>query len=89
MRTTLRIDDDLLNQLREQAHQERVPLTALLNRVIRRGLEAGQPDRTKVRRAYREQSFAMGTPRVPLDKALALAAMLEDEEVAQDMARRK
>ena len=89
MRTTVRIDDDLLNLLREQAHRERVPLTALLNQIIRRGLESGRSGRAKVRRPYREQSFAMGAPRVPLDKALALAAMLEDEEVAEDMARRK
>lgn len=89
MRTTLRIDDDLLHQLREQAHRENTPLTVLLNRVIRRGLEGGQSGRAKARRPYREQSFSMGVPRVPLDKSLALAAMLEDEEVAEKMARRK
>jgi hypothetical protein len=89
MRTTLRIDDDLLYQLREQSHRERLPLTVLLNRVIRRSLEGRPSGRAKSRRQYREQGFSMGAPRVPLDQSLALAAILEDKEVAEEMARRK
>lgn len=89
MRTTLRIDDDLLRELRERAHRDRVPLTVLLNSVLRSGLDKGSAGRPKSRRPYREQVYSMGSPRVPLDKALALAAMLEDEQVAEEMARRK
>ncbi|MHB8972747.1 MAG: hypothetical protein ACYC3X_20600 [Pirellulaceae bacterium] len=89
MRTTLRIDDDLLKKLQEQARRSKVPLTVWVNRVLRRGLEAAETGRGKPRRPYREQGFAMGLPRVPLDKALALAAQLEDDEVAEEMARRK
>jgi len=89
MRTTLRIDDDLLKKLQEQARRLKVPLTVWVNQVLRRGLETASTGRTKPRRPYREQGFAMGVPRVPLDKALALAARFDDDEVAEKMARRK
>ncbi len=41
------------------------------------------------RRRYREQTQAMGAPSVRLDKALALAAALEDEEIVRKMKLRK
>ena len=45
MRTTVDLDDDLLNRLRREAHRSRVPFKQLLNRVLRRGLDdrAGAP----------------------------------------------
>ncbi len=90
MRITLRIDDDLMHVLKNQAHREGVPLTALVNRLIRRGIEAASGRRsTSRRRTYREQTFSMGEPRVSLDKALQLAASLEDEFVAEKLAHRK
>jgi hypothetical protein len=78
MRSTFRIDDDLLKELREQARRENVPLTRLLNRVLRSGMEA-ERDRGRRLSRYREQTYAMGEPRTDLRKALALAAALEDE----------
>lgn len=89
MRTTVRIDDDLLRELRERAHRERRPLTEVVNQAIRRGLERAPQEGGKPARRYREQVFSLGTPRVSLQKSLALAATLEDEEVAEEMARRK
>ena len=89
MRTTLRIDDDLLRELKERAEREKVPLTDLVNRVIRRGLEPTSKRGMKPRRPYREQVFSLGAPRVPLDKALALAAAMEDAESLEELARRK
>jgi len=88
MRSTFRIDDDLLEELREQAHKERVPLTLLVNRVLRSGIEASR-GRSSRRRAHREETYAMGTPRSDLRKALALAASLEDEEIVREMNMRK
>lgn len=35
MRTTIRIEDRLLEQLREQPHQEKLPLTQLLDHPLR------------------------------------------------------
>lgn len=79
MRSTFRIDDDLLADLREQAHRENVSLTRLLNRVLRTGMQASR-SRVPRRLRYREETIAMGAPHTDLRKALALAAALEDDE---------
>lgn len=88
MRTTIRIDDDLLRSLKEQAHQDGVSLAVLVNRVLRRGVEAlrqaGKPERPS-----REKTFSMGEPKVDLNKALALASAMEDEETREELTRRK
>jgi hypothetical protein len=88
MRTTVRIDDDLLRKLKEQAHRESISLTRLLDRTLRAGMQAPRA-RARRRRRFREQTYSMGAPRYNLDKALALAATLEDEEVARKMMLRK
>jgi hypothetical protein len=88
MRTTIRIDDELLQKLKEQARRENTSLTRLLNRTLRAGMQASRkPGRPRQR--HREQTHAMGAPRIKLDKALALAAALEDEEIARKMMLRK
>ena len=87
LRTTVRLDDELLERLEERARAEKISLTRMLNRVVEAGLESGAR-RRRARRAYREQTHAMGAPRVALDKALALAAALEDEEIARELATR-
>jgi len=46
-----------------------------------------EPRRRRPR--YREQTHAMGAPSVTLEKALALAAMLEDKEIVRKMMLRK
>ena len=89
MRTTLRIDDDLLAELRRLARAQKLSLTELANRLLRRGIEAGRARPGAARRAYREKTFAMGRAHFELDKALALAAALEDEETVAKLARRK
>lgn len=78
-----------MRDLKRRAEREKVPLTELVNRVLRRGLEALGERRPKVRRPYREQVFSLGVPRVPLEKALALAGSLEDAEVLEELARRQ
>ena len=88
MRTTVRIDDDLLRSLKERAHREGTSLTKLINRVVRQGL-SGIEQAKPLSRRYREKTFPMGEPRQSLDKALALAAYLEDEETREKLARRK
>jgi hypothetical protein len=88
MRTTVRIDDELLQRLKEQARKESISLTRLLDQTLRAGMQAsGKPGRP--RRRHREQTHAMGVPRMKLDKALALAAALEDEEIVREMLLRK
>jgi len=88
MRTTVRLDDELFEQLRTQARKENVSVTRLLNRALRAGLQAGRA-RRPARPAYRERVHSMGAPRLALDKALALAAALEDEEVVRELTARK
>ena len=88
MRTTVQIDDDLLRDLKEQAHREGTSLAKLINRVLRRGMSARE-QANRPARPYREKTFRMGEPRVNLDKALALAASLEDDEVREKLVRRK
>lgn len=88
MRTTLTIDDQLLDELKERAHREGVPLKQVINQALRRGLNAdGRPAR---RKPYRVRTYSMGQPLVPdLEKSLAIAATLEDEEIARKLAVRK
>jgi hypothetical protein len=74
-------------ELKERAVQEKVSLTRIVNRTLRRGLE---PTRAAARRRrFRQRVFPMGKPAVDLTKALAVAAALEDEEVLRKLSLRK
>lgn len=88
MRTTVRIEDDLLLELKDKAMQEKSSLTRVLNRTLRAGLRAAQGAK-KPRRGYHEVTHSMGTPRVDLTKALSLATRLEDDETAHKTQLRK
>ena len=88
MRTTVRIDDELLLKLKEQARKEDTSLNRLLDRTLRAGMRAA-PKPSLRRRRHRERTHAMGQPRIKLDKALALAAALEDEEIVRKLLGRK
>jgi hypothetical protein len=88
MRTTIRIEDELLERLKEQALRENVSLTKLVNRTLRAGLQRSRASPRR-RSRYREKTYSMGAPRFDADKALALAAGLEDEEAIRKMTLRK
>jgi hypothetical protein len=88
MRTTVRVDDDLLHRLKVEARTENVSLTRVINRTLKAGLNAGFARRPK-RNVYRERALALGTPNVPLDKALGIAGALDDEEITRKLALRK
>ena len=88
MRTTVRIDDELLRSLKEQARKQNISLTRLLDGTLRAGMQVSREPR-RPRRRYREQTHAMGAPSVKLERALALAAALEDEEILRKMKLRK
>jgi hypothetical protein len=88
MRTTVRVDDEILDRLKAQARKENVSLTRVINRTLQAGLKAGAA-RRPTRAVYRERPHALGTPEVPPDKALALAAALEDEEITRKLAQCK
>ena len=84
MRSTVRIDYDLMLELKQRARDESVSL----NRTLRAGRFRAQP-RGGGAAPFRQQRVAMGRPRVDIDKALALAARFEDEEVARKLSLRK
>jgi hypothetical protein len=86
MRTTVDLDSHLLSRLRAEARRRGVPFKEILTTILRRGLEAA-PERTR----YRCPTFSLGLPsgRVSLDKALALAGALEDEETDRKLRLRK
>ena len=89
MRSTVRLDDDLLNALKERARREDTSLTKLLNRALREWLHSRRLDVEAKKRAYREKTFSMGKPFVDLTKALALSAALEDEAIIEKLSRGK
>lgn len=84
----MRIDDDLLLELKERSRRENLSLTGLVNRLLRRGLQAAEKDRQPGRR-FRERAVSMGKPKIDLDKALSVASGLEDEEVMRKVSLRK
>jgi hypothetical protein len=88
MRTTVRIDDDLMRELKSRAHGDRISLNQLINRLIRHGMEAIRCRSTPAE-PYSETTFSLGQPAINLDKALAIAATLEEQNVVEKMAYRK
>jgi len=87
-RTTLTLDADLARALRQRAHDSRRSFKEVVNEAIRAGLSAGRPPR---RRAYRLKALHLGgvRPGLDLDKALQLAAALDDAETARKLEMRK
>jgi len=83
MRTTVRIDDEILERLQDRARKEKISLTRLLNRTLRAGMRVTTT--RAARTTYREEPFVMGVPSLPLDKAMALATVLEDEETVREL----
>ena len=87
MRSTVRIDDDLMTALRVRSEDEGLTMTRMLNRLLRSGIAAESSAARRLR--YREETACMGGPRVDLDKALALASALEDDEILRRLSLRK
>jgi hypothetical protein len=88
MRTTLSIEDETLERLREVAKRSKLPFREVVSRTLRLGLERLDP--RPERPAYAATTFSMGfPPHLNLDKALHLAAGLEDDETARKLQVRK
>jgi hypothetical protein len=56
MRTTVAIDDDLFEKLKEMAAKRKQPFTAAVNETLRRGLSAPRP-RSARRAPFRVEPF--------------------------------
>jgi hypothetical protein len=73
MRTTVTLDPDVELLVRLRMREQKVSFKAALNDAIRAGA-GGRPPA-----AFTTEPASMGRPRVNLDRALQLAAELEDE----------
>lgn len=86
MRTTLTIDDDVIERLKQEARRTRLPFKTVVNRALRVGLERLRPPTR--RSVFRQKTYRMGhPPGATLDKALQLAALLEDDERIRKLGR--
>lgn len=86
MRTTVTLDPDVAAKLKETARERGISFKEALNSNVRRGLEA----ETTASKPYRLQTRQLGVrPGVDLDKALELAAGLEDAEIRRKLDLRK
>lgn len=88
MRTTLTIDDSIMAMLKEEAYRSGLPLKQVINRRLQLGLQVDE-ERKQKEEAYESEAFHMGRAFFNLDKALALAGQLEDEEISRKMELRK
>jgi hypothetical protein len=85
MRTTVSIDPDLAAKLRQIARERDISFKEALNTALRAGL--GAPSGA---RPYRVRARHLGLrPGIELDRALRLAAALEDEETIRRIELRK
>jgi 2-iminoacetate synthase ThiH len=86
MRTTVRIDADLAAKLRRIARERGISFKEALNTMLRAGLGA----QGGTARPYRLRARRLGLrPGIDLDRALHLAAALEDEEITRKLELRK
>jgi hypothetical protein len=88
MRTTLTIDDHLARALKERAHRSGKSFKQIVNETLRTGLGAAATRRSK---PYKIKPAALGgvMPGINLEKALALADAIEDQELMAKMQLRK
>ncbi len=81
MRTTLTLDPDVVALLKQRMTQDQAPFKKIVNDALRQGLVPG----TRPDAPYRLDPRLMGEPTVPVEKALRLAAELEDEELVRKL----
>lgn len=88
MRTTLDLEQRLMQRIRRKAVEEHKSLKEVINQALTRGLDedSGRSHRLPNRKL---PVFSMGTPTCNLDKALALADLMEDDAVISKFEMRK
>lgn len=84
MRTTMTLDDDLFAKLKDDAHARGVSFKQAVNDAVRAGLSRDAADVEPYRITPARMGGFEGRN---LDKALQLAAELEDEEILAKMRR--
>ena len=85
MRTTLTLDEDVAAALQRLSQERGVSFKEVVNSTLRVGLHGGRQAKP-----YRVPTRPLGLrPGVDLDKALSLAAELEDAETVRKLHLRK
>ena len=80
MRTTVTLEDDTEQIIRNRMERHRVSFKQALNDLVREGhADTASP------KEFQTRTAPMGVPAVNLDKALALAGELEDDELIRRM----
>jgi len=88
MRTTLTIDDDLIQEMRKKAHDTGSPFKKIVNAALRSGLQ--EMGKFRISKPYKCKTYSLGyPPRADLDHALDLAEHLESEEIVRKLSLRK
>lgn len=77
MRTTVTLDPDTEQIVRRLMRERKVSFKQAINDAIREGAIGGSPPQ------FRTETASMGRARVSLDRALQIAAELEDEELVR------
>lgn len=77
MRTTVTLDSDTEVLIRKLMRARGLSFKKALNEAVRDGLTSSSAGATR----YRTTTANLGLPAVNLDRALQLAAQLEDEEI--------
>jgi hypothetical protein len=80
MRTTVTLDPDTERLLRQRMRERGLSFKQALNEAIRAGLASGRPAPP-----FRTRTARLGTSQVNLDRALQIAADLEDDELVRRM----
>ena len=85
MRTTVTLDEDVAQQIRQRMRERRAGFKEVLNELLRRGLQSPEG-----REPYSAPTFRMEVrSEVDLTKALSLASAMEDEEILHELERAK
>lgn len=86
VRTTIDLDPDVDARLRALARERGVPLRTVINEALRRGTGSVATDTPGYNLPTRRLGVRSG---IDLDRALALAGELEDDEVVRKLELRK
>ena len=86
MRTTVTLEPDVETLLKATMRERGLSFKEALNEAVRAGL--ARPKRKA--RPFKQKTFSMGwNPNFRWDKALQIAAAIEDEEIARKLSLRK
>jgi hypothetical protein len=87
MRTTVTLDPDVERSIRDVMRERSISFKEALNEAARTGLRGKERKRA---RNFVQKTFRMGEEQeFRWDKALAVAASIEDEELGRKLALRK